>query len=432
VGSFIKKSQFYFIASFALGIAVGALLLMMPFVRADGGSLTWVDALFTATSAICVTGLATVPISEFSLAGQLIVLFLVQIGGLGIITLSVSIVLFLGRNMSWSNTRMLSNITEQMDFTPEVMVRGILYFTLVTEGAGVLLLLPGFYLQGLGFFKSLYYAIYFSVSAFCNAGMSPTDGSLVGMSAYLKLTVAALITAGGLGIYAVYDLSRHFRQHQQLRVNTKLILYTSSILIVLGTVLILIQEYAAGHAIKVVDAIFLSISARTAGFNSVPMQSLSNGSCAQIGFLMLIGGAPGSTAGGIKTTTCALVAVSLINAWKGNQKVLLFHREIPISNILKAFTISVMFFIMGVFGASLLLSFMPHLPMQHAVFEITSALGTVGLSLGVTTQLELHAKLLLIFYMFLGRVGPFTVFLFLLGRERSSKLSYPQENIIIG
>ncbi len=432
--SLVKQGQLYFIFSFLALIGLGTLALKVPFCYHAEPPLAWLDALFTATSAVCVTGLATVPLSNFTFAGQLVVLLLIQLGGIGIMTLTASIILWLGRGMSFGNTMMMSNLSDNFSVrNTEGLLKTVMSYTFSIEAAGALLLLAGFLLDGrYGFLESCYYGIFHAVSAFCNAGFSPFDESLIGASPMVKLTVSALIVAGGIGIYVIYDLSHKRRQLGMLKIHTRLVLITSAVLIVLGTLGLRWFETLSDHpTIPWIDALFQSVSARTAGFNSVNIGELSQNSNSLLMILMMIGASPGSTGGGMKTTVAALAVLAIVNTFLGNRRVLLFRREISIDNILKSFTIIVTFVLLVVLGATVL-SPMIESSVQAVLFEATSALSTTGLSMGLTAGLPPPAKLLLIVYMFIGRIGPFTMFLFLLGREKVSRVSYPEERIIIG
>lgn len=429
--SFIKKSQFYFIFSFVGLILIGTLLLRLPIMK-GGHQMEWIDALFTATSAVCVTGLVTVNITSFSFVGQLIVMILIQLGGIGIMTMSGSIIVLMGKNMSWSESKMLSNITD--NYSPhgvENMMRAIISYTLIAETIGMLLLFVGFMLNGFSFVDSLWHSLFHAVSAFCNAGMSTLRGNLENVSDMVKIVTAVLIVFGGLGMYVVYDVWQAVANKRKMRVNSKLILVTSCILIITGGLLIKYFQYRYGHSVSWTDAFFQSITARTAGFNSVAMDILAPGSILVLIFLMLIGGAPGSTAGGMKVTTFALVMAAIYNTFCGNEKVLMFKRKIATSSVLKAFTIAVTFIVLSSIGAGIFQG-LTKVNMQKAYFEVVSALGTVGLSLGIGDDYTVKSKLLIILYMFVGRVGPLTLMVFLLGREKKSKLLYPEEKVIIG
>ena len=433
--SFIKKSQLYFIFSFMGAILIGTLLLKTPWVTHNSGPLEWIDALFISTSAVCVTGLVTVTTSGFNLAGQLIILTLIEIGALGIMTLSASIIVLMGRKMNYSNTMILSNLSEGFPLkSVDALLRTILTYSIVIQFAGFILLTYGFLFEGkYEFGDAVYLAFFHSISAFCNAGFSTFDSSLIGVSPFIKIVVSFLIILGGLGVYVIYELS-HLSHKHFLRIHTRLVLITSLILIVFGTVFFKALEYHGDSSISWLDAYFQSVTARTAGFNSIPMSvhDLHPGSIIVLIAFMLIGASPGGTGGGMKTTTAALVFISLYNTFKGNGKVLLFGREIMPNNVLKAFTIMFTFIAISIVAATWLTATEYEVSLASALFEVASALGTVGLSLGISSNATETGKVILIICMFVGRIGPFTMFLFLLGREKSSRLEYPEERVILG
>jgi len=432
--SFLKKSQLYFIFSFLGAIIIGTLLLKLPWVTHSSGTLEWLDALFISTSAVCVTGLVTVTTSGFNLAGQLIILALIQIGALGIMTLTASIIVLMGRKMNYSNTIILSNLSDSFPLkSVEALLRTILTFSIVIEFVGFVLLTYGFLLEGKHEFgEAVYLALFHSVSAFCNAGFSTFDTSLIGMSPFIKIVISALIILGGLGVYVIYELS-HLSHKHFLRIHTRLVLISSLILIVFGTLSFKILEYQGSTSVSWLDAYFQSVTARTAGFNTITMNELTLHPGSIIIFItfMLIGASPGGTGGGMKTTTAALVFISLYNTFKGSSKVLLFKREIQQNNVLKAFTIMFTFITISMVAATWLTA-TENASLGSAFFEVASALGTVGLSLGISENATGAGKVILIICMFVGRIGPFTMFLFLLGKEKSSRLEYPEERVILG
>jgi trk system potassium uptake protein TrkH len=432
--SFIKQSQLYFIFSFLAVIILGMFLLKLPWVTHASGTLGWLDALFISTSAVCVTGLVTVSTSGFNIVGQLIILTLIQIGALGIMTLTASIVVLMGRRMNYSNTMMFSTLSDSFPLkNVDSLLRTIITYSIVIEFCGFILLTYGFLASGKhDFGDSLYQAFFHTISAFCNAGFSTFDTSLIGMSPFIKIVVAILIILGGLGVYVIYELY-HLSHKHFLRIHTRLVLITSLILIVFGTVSLKLLEYRGNIEITWLDAFFQSVTARTAGFNTIPMDSINlhPGAIIILIALMLIGASPGGTGGGMKTTTAALVFISLFNTFKGNQKVLLFKREICQKNILKAFTIMFSFIAICLIAATWLTA-TDNASLEEALFEVASALGTVGLSMGISGQATDAGKIILIICMFVGRIGPFTLFLFLLGREKTSRLAYPQERVILG
>ncbi|MFA7230039.1 MAG: potassium transporter TrkG [Victivallaceae bacterium] len=431
--NFIKTSQLYFIFSFAAIILLGTVILKMPFITHNGGSMLWIDALFTSTSAVCVTGLTTVNTSGFNLAGQLVILLLIQIGGLGIMTLTASVIVILGKNISFSNAKMISNISDSFPLkSVEGLLKTVAMYTFSIEAVGAGLLFYGFYGMNNSFFEALYLGVFHSISAFCNAGFSTMDTSLIGMSPFIKIVVSALIILGGLGIYVIYDLSHFRRQKKHFRIHTKLVLLTSFILIVMGTFGLKVLEYFEnGSPISWLDAYFQSVTARTAGFNTVDLSILHPSSILIIIALMLIGASPGSTGGGMKTTTAALAFISIYNMFAGNKKVLLFKREVPLVNVLKSYAIMFTFIMLSIIG-TILVSATSEATMQAAFFETASALATVGLSLGTSAQAGVACKAILIALMFVGRIGPFTIFLFLMSREKTSRLEYPEVKIIMG
>jgi trk system potassium uptake protein TrkH len=432
--SFLKKSQLYFIFSFLGAILLGTLLLKAPWVSHTGGTLAWIDACFISTSAVCVTGLVTVTTSGFNPAGQLTILALIQIGALGIMTLTASIVVLMGRKMNYSSAMIFSNLSDSFPLkSVEDLLKTILTYSAIIEFTGFILLTYGFYASGkYGLNEAAYLGMFHSISAYCNAGFSTFDSSLIGMSPFIKIVVSLLIILGGLGVYVIYELY-HLSHKHFLRIHTRLVLISSIILIVAGTLLLKFLEYRAHTPISWLDAYFQSVTARTAGFNTIPMQtgSLHPGSIITLIALMLIGASPGGTGGGMKTTTAALVFISLYNTFKGNPKVLLFKREICENNVLKAFTIMAIFIGINIIAA-IWLTATDYAPLDAALFEVASALGTVGLSLGISASATVAGKIILIICMFVGRIGPFTLFLFLLGREKTSRLGYPEERVILG
>ncbi|MBR2357829.1 MAG: potassium transporter [Lentisphaeria bacterium] len=432
--SLVKQSQLYFIFSFVLLIIAGTLLLKMPVCYRGNEALSWSDAVFMATSASCITGLTSVPISQFTLVGQIIILLLVQIGGIGIMGLTASIILFLGRGMSFGNTMMMSNLSDNFSLrNTEGLLKMIISYTLHIEAIGAILLLGAFAWEGkFSFWQCLYYGIFHAVAGFCNAGFSPFDDSLQSFGPAIKLIVAFLIVAGGIGIYVIYDLMQSGRKVALLKIHTRLVVISSVILIVLGTLLIKLFEHLEGNApIAWIDAFFMSVSSRTAGYVTVPLSELSPNSISMIIIFMMVGAAPGSTGGGMKVTVVGVAVLAIINTFLGNRRVLLFRREIAMDNILKSFTIIVTFVLLVAAGAAVLSPMLANTE-QAVWFEAASALSTTGMSMDVTGVLPVPAKMLIMAFMFIGRIGPFTIFLFLLDREKISRISYPEERIIIG
>ena len=419
-----------FILSFLALIFIGFLLLNSPMTKFNGAPVAWGDALFTATSAACVTGLTVLPISGFNWFGQVVILILVEIGGVGVMSLSAFIILLLGRKFSYSGTLMLSHLNDNFSIRNlEELIRMTLFYTLTIQGAGFMLLLCGFTWNGnMSMGSALYYSAFHSITGFCNAGLSLFDESMVGQSAFVKMTMAMLIFAGGLGIYAIYDIA-HYRRGKSLLVHTKLVLITTLILI--GGAMLAIHFGQRLKPIGWVDSLFMAISGRTAGFNSVPMEVFNSGTRSVFVVLMMIGAAPGSTGGGIRVTAVALAVLAIINTIKGNERLVVFKREIPTQNVMRAFTMILLYISLTALGV-MVISFVSLSSSEKTLFETVAALGTVGMSLGFSAEADSASRLLIILYMFIGRVGPFSIFLFLLGRDKRSYLKYPEERIIVG
>ena len=430
--SLIKKSQLYFIFSFLATIAVGTPLLKLPGMWRGETPLAWSDALFTATTTVTTTGLMTVKFTDYTFPGQVVVLVLIQIGGLGIMGLSASIMLMLSKKFSYADTLMLSTISDNFAVRrTEGMLRFITIYTLYCECAGFVILFPAFLWGGTPWLEALWRALFLAVSGFCHAGISHFGGeSMIGQPIAVKLTVAALIIAGSLGFYCVYDLYLHRQRRTRLSAQTVIVLFTTAILLFGGMILIWSIQYVEKQPIGWLDAFFQSTTARSAGFTSVNMGEMAGGSVALMIVLMVIGSAPGSTGGGVRVTSAALATLAIFNTFQGNPRVLIRHREIPLSNVMKAFVLILTLLTLVALG-TVLIQALSDCDSEWAFFHTVSALTTTGLELRPPEGLTASAKLVLIAFMFIGRVGLFTFFLFLLDRERRSRLIYPKELIVV-
>jgi len=415
----------YLILSFLTLIILGTLFLNLPFVKHQNG-ISFVDSLFTSTSAVCVTGLTTVNTSGFNWQGELVLLLLMQLGAIGIMTLSSSFILAvrgkisLKHKISFFRTQENASLHDVHD-----VLKFILIITFITELFGAILLSIGFILQGNAFWESVHQGIFHSISAFCNAGFSTYDSSLIGMNNIIKYTVMLLIIIGGIGYHVIYELIRKYKTEKRLSLHTKIVLLASFVLIFGGSVSIFIFE---GGEISVTDSLFQSITARTAGFNTVDLLNLHYLSLFFITLLMFIGASPGSTGGGIKTTTFFIVVFSVLKILKGKTKVVIFNRQIPNSVILKSFAILSAYFIVAFLGTLALLYHNNH-GFLNTLFEVISALGTVGLSLGISSEVGLYGKLILILIMFIGRVGPASIAMSTFKNEKEIKIRYPEESV---
>ena len=432
--SVAKKGQSMFLLSFVVFILIGTICLK-TFGTKISGELNWTDALFMATSAVCVTGLASVPLLEFNFIGQLILMLLIQIGGIGVMTLSASILLSLGKGLSFSNTLLISSLNDNFSLRgTEGLTRTVIKYTFCAEACGFFLIYAGSLLNDADWLKSLWESLFLAVSSFCNAGLAPFPDSMASQHIISQFGCIGLIVSGGLGVYVIYDLAQVFKKKKyKLRLHSKVILGTTCLLLTAGTLIFRFTGLKNGNMLDWMDAFFLSASCRTAGFATFDVGTLSDAGILTAMVLMLIGASPGSTGGGMKTTTVAVAAAAIWNTFLGNAEVLMFKRMIPSSNVLRAFSIIVIFLLITYMGVMTMQWLSPETEMTALIFESVSALTTTGLSInGTTASFGIPAKLMLALLMFIGRMGPFTIMLFLLSREKPGHLKYPQERIIIG
>ena len=275
--SIAKKGQSLLLLSFALFALAGTLLLKLPGMTLHG-DLAWIDALFMATSAACVTGLATVPVTEFTLPGQIALVLLIQIGGIGIMTLSASILLSLGKGLSFSDTLLISSLNDNFSLRgTEGLTRTVVKYSLIAEGAGAAVIYIGCLLNGGDWLKSLWESVFVAVSSFCNAGFAPYADSMASQHALSKIGCAGLTVFGGLGVYVIYDLLQVVKKKQnKLRVHSKVVLLTTAVLLIAGTVILKCAGLQGGAALSWSDAAFLSVSCRTSGFSTVELGTLSD------------------------------------------------------------------------------------------------------------------------------------------------------------
>ena len=437
-----------FVLSFAGVILAGAILLWFPF-SATKGNLRFVDALFSATSAVCVTGLVVIDIGkDLSTLGQVITIFLFQVGGLGIITFSTVFFVLMGRGLSFKGREIVQSTflhTPRRDFI--VIAKMVLWFTFIIESFGTLVLFIRFSMDfppG----TALYHAVYNAISAFNNCGYSLFSDNLMGYQGdfIVNLTIMGLIVHGGIGFIVQYEVLSWFKGVQKrLSVHTKIVLISTSLLILSGAFLFYLFE--RNHIIKdapvltkILTSFFQSVTPRTAGFNTVDIGALTNASLLLMLVLMFVGASPGSTGGGVKTTSAALLVMLMWSRLKGRLDVSMFNRTIPREIISR--TISIIFasaFSIAIITSILLIAGggdLPPLESRHHfveyLFDTVSAFGTVGLSMGVTPKLNDLQKYALILMMFVGRVGPLTL-AFSLSRDTGGKtLTYAEEGVMVG
>ncbi len=442
------------VLSFAGLILLGAVGFQVLPGLYVGDHLSWIDSLFTATSAVCVTGLIVVDTATyFTTAGQAYVLLLIQLGGLGIITLTTAVILALGRRLSLQHEAVTSST---VDIAPEVdfrlLIKSILKFTIALEAAGALILFIA-WLPRFGPTQAAWHAIFQAVSAFCNAGFSTFSDSLMGFqTSYLVLgPVMALIVLGGLGFVALEDLHLWWSRRRAgsrvgLSLHSKLVLSATAILIVGGWLACGVLEWentlagmSTGH--RLLNALFMSVTARTAGFNSVSYSATADSTNFVTILLMSIGGSPGSTAGGLKTTTVAAIGLLAVSRMRGRSVTSVWGRTIPEETIQRSVGLFVIGFV--VVTAAILLYAVTHLePRVHNterdfldyMFEAVSAFNTVGLSLGATSALDSLGKSLAILLMYVGRVGPLVLAAAVSMRPHAARTEfrYAYEDVIIG
>ena len=434
-------------ASFAIIILVGALLLTLPIASRDGQSAGFFTGLFTATSSSCVTGLILVDTwTQWTLFGQVVILAMIQLGGLGFMTV-VSLISFALHRRIGLSERLIMVSTLNLDSMDGVVrvVRHALMGTFLLEGAGAVLmslrLVPDFGLAG-----GLWRAVFHSVSAFCNAGFDLLGGrfgafsSLAGYqdSPIMLGTTAALIAIGGLGFFVWEDILRA-RCWGRLSVYSKMVLLITGLLIVGGAAFFFLEEYHNPATLgdmpvweKALNALFQSVTLRTAGFDAIGQGGLSESSKAMSTILMLIGGSSGSTAGGIKTATVAVLLLALRANLRGREQVTFRGRAIPFSQVLNAITLTLVVLLVFLI-ASMVISTVEGLPYLNCAYEVASAMGTVGLTTGITPELTRISQSILIVLMYLGRVGILSFSIALMtGKRRPAKLHYPEINVMIG
>lgn len=430
----------YAVRSFLVLILIGTCLLWLPASGASRG-LTFVEAFFTATSAVCVTGLAVVDTgTDLSLFGQTVLLLLIQLGGLGIMMLSSGAMILLGRKLGLQEKKLLKASVPGLHFSgARSLLIGTLLFTFTIEAVGALLLFFC-WLPDLGWAKAAGAAVFHSVSAFCNAGFSLWSDSLTGYATHpvVNLVIMALIIFGGLGFLLCTDLTESWRTKRRATLHTRLAWRVTILLLVGGWILFFLFEAGNAETLglmsvpdKLLVSLFQSVTTRTAGFNTVDLGLCKAETLQMMMFLMLIGGCPGSTAGGIKTTTLAVLIVAIANNLKGYNRVVVMERTIPYQRVIQALAILGITGAATWFGAILLSAFEPT-TFQGNLFESVSALATVGLSTGLTASFSDASKLILCLYMFAGRVGPLTLAVYLTKPHKEQVIHYAHEDINIG
>ncbi|WP_420852583.1 TrkH family potassium uptake protein [Secundilactobacillus similis] len=425
-------------------ILIGTVLLSLPVATRGAHATSVLDALFTATSATCVTGLTLVNTAlHWSAFGQTVILFLMEIGGLGFMTFTVMLFLFMRRRMRLS-TRLLAQESLNLENLSQLnVIKLILLLSLIIQVAGAGLLFIDFYPR-FGLVKGLWFSVFHAVSAFCNAGFDLFGNSLEGFAndTYLLSIMSILIIAGSFGFLVWQDLLLYPWRHR-LSLHTKLALTTGTVLMGISVlVYLLTEENLAQLAPKLsvgqrfMNTLFMAITPRTAGLITLPYNQLSIAGIAFTMFLMFVGGTPGSTAGGIKTTTVGLLTIQSIATLRGRRDATFGHRRFTQDNVFRALTLIFVALII-LAGATLILCATQPLPksssLETVTFEVLAAFGTTGISLGLTPHLTFLGKIIIMFLMFIGRVGLYTVMFSILNADRKQRgYRYPEESVLIG
>lgn len=435
------------VVGFAVIIFIGTVLLMLPVSCRASHSTGFIDAFFTATSATCITGLVVFDTYTYwSTFGQIVILSLIQIGGLGFMTMG-SVIAFILRSKISFRQRLAMSESIGLDVTSGVvrMTRHILTGTVIFEAAGALILSVKF-IPEFGFVGGIYKGIFHAVSAFCNSGMDLMGEKQIfsSLSSYtgdwiVNFTIMLLITVGGTGFFVWEDIY-HSKNYKSLSLHSKLVISINAALVIFGAVMIFFMDFHNPATLgklpfssKVLASLFQSVTSRTAGFNTIDLASLSVGSTFVMMILMFIGGAPGSTAGGVKTTTIGLLFFTALASVRGNSDVNAFRHRIDHMAVFRAVTAVLLSICVVAAGTIILSASNPFYSFKEIVFEVISAFGTVGLSLGITPTLTPLSKITLALIMFFGRVGVVTIMLSLTlkGLKTNSKIRYPIGRIMI-
>lgn len=444
------------VISFATVIFIGSLLLTLPISNLESSETTYFDNLFTAVSMVCVTGLFTLPVAtSFTVFGQIVCIVLMQIGGIGLMTILATFIMRIGRKMRFSDTIAVKealNRDELGDF--KTYLASIIKYTAIIEGTGMLLLALRF-VPEFGFASGLFVSFFLAVSAFCNAGFDNLGAYSLQEYVHdplINLVITTLIILGGIGFSVWFDVTHNIqsiiknkcksgwkRSYRMLKIHTRLAINMTLGLIVIGTLVFLVVEWNNPNSIgnftfgeKVLASFFQTVTMRTAGFATLDYELIKPFSLFFFIGTMFIGGSPGGAAGGIKTTTFALVALLVISEIKGQKHVNYSHHTIPIEIIRRAIVIVATFSLFLIAGVSVLM-LVEDQPFLYLLFEAVSALATVGVSVNLTPELSHISQVVLMILMFIGRIGPITILLSLSRKSKKTKDQlYAKTTILIG
>ena len=437
------------VIGFALIILIGAILLNMPISTQNGDNIGFLDALFTSTSAVCVTGLIAVDTATYwSFFGQLVIITLIQIGGLGFMTVTTLFALIIKKRINLRERLLIQESLNQIDLSGLVkLTRYILLTTFIIEGCGAILLSTVFIPQ-FGLYKGVWYSIFHAISAFCNAGfdlMGVISGPFSSLTYYVNnftitITISLLIILGGIGYPVILDVIKN-RKLSKLNLHSKVVLFTTAILILFGMIFILGLEFnnpqtlgKLGFGGKILASLFQSVTLRTAGFNTIDLGLMKESSIFLMMILMFIGASPASTGGGVKTTTVATLVLTVKSFILEKQDIEVCERRIGESTVKKSLGIFLLGITVVVMGTLIISITDPDFNILDVGFEVVSAIATVGLSIGGSPNLSVLGKIFIMLFMFMGRVGSLTIFMALASRgvKNNSPIKYPEGKIIVG
>lgn len=434
------------VLGFAAIILMGTCLLMLPIASMNGHSLPFLDALFTATSATCVTGLVVVDTgTHFTTFGQVVIILLIQIGGLGFMSMATLIAFVLRKKITLKERLLLQEALNQGSMEGIVrLFRKVLLYSLTIEGVAAVVFTIR-WTSDLGFQKALYYGTWHAISMFNNAGFDlfgPITGPFSSFTSYaddfiINIVTMSLIVLGGMGFVVLADLM-DYKKTKRLSLHSKVVLSMTGLLIAVGAIVIFIFEYSNTKTLgslnmggKVLASFFQSVTPRTAGANTLDLAALRQASQFFMIILMFIGASPGSTGGGIKTTTFTILIAAIVTMIRGKEDIVIFRYRLAKDRILKAITLT-MIALLLVICVSMVLSTTERAPFLKILFEVTSAFGTVGLSMGLTPDLSMIGKIMISITMFAGRLGPITLAYALQPKKEKELFRYPEGKITIG
>jgi trk system potassium uptake protein TrkH len=431
------------VVGFASVILIGAVLLNLPIASKSGDSIGFVNALFTAASAVAVTGLVVVDtLTHWSTFGHVVILVLIQIGGLGIITMGTLFALVLGRKINFRQRVVMQEAMNKITVSGVVkLAKYVLILTFTVEGIGAILLATRF-IPLYGVSQGIWLSVFHSVSAFCNAGFD-LIGNFQSLTPFVNdpvvtLTVATLIILGGLGFVVIFELMEK-KATRKLSLHTKIALTMTGVLLIGGYGIVLALEYNNPATMgdlslggKLLSGFFHSVTPRTAGFNTLAVDQLMMGTLIMTMVFMFIGAGSAGTAGGVKVTTVGVVIASIVSTLKGRKETEVFQRRLPRDLVSKSIAILGLAFLL-ILTVAFILSITEDATFVEVLFETVSAFGTVGLSMGITTELSVVGKVVITLMMFTGRIGPLTLFMALAERRQvTAAIAYPDEEIMIG